>query len=242
MRVSRLYVETSLQSGASLPLSPEASHYLATVLRLGAGSALTVFNGCDGEFAASIDSASKKQVVVSLGEQLRQPEQARLQMHLAVGLSKGERMDFVMQKATELGVSQITPLFCQFGEVRFKEQKRLDNKLRHWWQIIVNACEQCGRVSVPVLQPPQAFADWLNSDVPGAKLLLDTGDAPSITTQAPAGTVTLLSGPEGGFADQEVSAARQAGYQPVSLGPRILRTETAPLAALAILQALHGDI
>lgn len=242
MRVSRLYVEASLQPGTSLPLPPEASHYLATVLRLSTGSTLTVFNGEDGEFAATIDSVSKKQVLVSLGDQLSPPEPQRLQIHLAVGLSKGERMDFVMQKATELGVTRITPLYCQFGEVRFREQKRLDNKLRHWRQIIINACEQCGRISLPDLQSPQALGDWLSAEVAGPKLLLHTGDAPSITAQAVTGSVALLSGPEGGFSEPEVNAAQQAGYQPISLGPRILRTETAPVAALAILQALHGDI
>jgi len=151
-------------------------------------------------------------------------------------------MDFIMQKATELGVGDITPLYCQFGEVRFKEQKRLDNKLRHWRQVVVNACEQCGRITVPSVAAPLSFRDWLAQDDGGTKLLLHTGDAPSIKQVAVDESVSLLGGPEGGFSDEEVAAALNAGYQAVSLGPRILRTETAPLAALAILQALHGDI
>jgi 16S rRNA (uracil1498-N3)-methyltransferase len=247
MRISRLYVEARLQPGASLTLPPDASHYLATVLRLGAESSLIVFNGSDGEFTASIKTASKKQVVVSIAEQLRPPIKERLQIHLGIGLSRGERMDFVMQKATELGVSRITPLYCQFGEVRFKEPKRLDNKLRHWQQVVVNACEQCGRITVPIVETPIALPEYLTENTLAEntispKLLLHTGEAPSIKEIAIQSNAMLLSGPEGGFADAEISAATQAGYQAVSLGPRILRTETAPLAALAILQALYGDI
>ena len=242
MRISRLYVEASLQPGDSLTLPPESSHYLATVLRLGPDSPLIVFNGSDGEFAATISSASKKQVAISVADQLRPASSEPLRIHLGIGLSRGERMDFVMQKATELGVAKITPLYCQFGEVRFKEQKRLDNKLRHWQQVVINACEQCGRLTVPTVAAPQALADWLTEAATGPKLLLHTGEAPSIKDAAIADAVTLLSGPEGGFSEDEVTAARNAGYQTVSLGPRILRTETAPLAALAILQAQHGDI
>jgi len=242
MRTSRLYVEASLQSGASLTLPPDSSHYLATVLRLGPDSPVSVFNSDDGEFAARIESASKKQVTIVINEQLRHPAEGTLSVRLGVGLSRGERMDFIMQKATELGVGDITPLYCQFGEVRFKEQKRLDNKLRHWRQVVVNACEQCGRITVPSVAAPLSFRDWLAQDDGGTKLLLHTGDAPSIKQVAVDESVSLLGGPEGGFSDEEVAAALNAGYQAVSLGPRILRTETAPLAALAILQALHGDI
>jgi len=241
MRISRLYVEASLQPGNSLTLSPEASHYLATVLRLGVDDSVLLFNGADGEFRATLTAAQKKKVTVLIGTQQRPAEAPPLTIHLGVGLSRGERMDFVMQKATELGVSAITPLYCEFGEVRFKQQNRLDNKMRHWRQVVINACEQSGRLTVPVISEPVTALDWISSQTAGCKLILDPEGGKRFTELELGDEIALFSGPEGGFSDTEVNQAQAAGFSNVVMGPRVLRTETAPLAALAILQTLRGD-
>jgi len=241
MRISRLYVEASLQPGSSLTLPPEASHYLATVLRLGVDDSVMLFNGTDGEFTATLTAAQKKKVTVLIGTLQRPVEAPPLAIRLGVGLSRGERMDFVMQKATELGVSTITPLYCEFGEVRFKQQNRLDNKMRHWRQVIINACEQSGRLILPEISEPVGALDWINSQTASCKLILDPEGGKRFTELELADEIALLSGPEGGFSEIEVSRAQAAGFSNIVMGPRVLRTETAPLAALAILQTLRGD-
>lgn len=241
MRISRLYVEASLQSGNSLTLPPEASHYLATVLRLGIDDTVLLFNGTDGEFTATLTSAQKKKVTVLIGPLQRAVDASPLAIHLGVGLSRGERMDFVMQKATELGVDAITPLYCEFGEVRFKQQNRLDNKMRHWRQVVINACEQSGRLTVPEIFEPVAALDWISSQTASCRLILDPDGGKKFTELELADEIALFSGPEGGFSETEVKQAQLAGFSNVVMGPRVLRTETAPLAALAILQTLRGD-
>ena len=241
MRISRLYVEASLQPGDSLTLPPESSHYLATVLRLQVDDQLLLFNGRDGEFSATIGAVQKKQVTVLVGEQQQAFTPPALTVELGVGLSRGERMDFVIQKATELGVTAITPLYCEFGEVKLKEQKRLDNKMRHWRQVMINACEQSGRLSIPDLSPPTAIRDWVAEQNRKCKLILDPQGGRRFAELELADEICLLSGPEGGFSPAELDLAQQAGFENVVMGPRVLRTETAPLAALAILQTLRGD-
>lgn len=241
MRISRLYVEASLQPGDSLILPPESSHYLATVLRLGVNDSLLLFNGLDGEYRAVITAVQKKQVSVQVGEQQQAMSPTALIIELGVGLSRGERMDFVIQKSTELGVSAITPLYCEFGEVRLKDQKRLENKMRHWRQVIINACEQSGRLTVPMLSPPMRIDDWIAARQTGSRLILDPSGGKRFAELNLGDEISLLSGPEGGFSATEVALAQQSGFENVVMGPRVLRTETAPLAALAILQSLRGD-
>lgn len=242
MRVSRLYVQEPLAPGQSLVLPETASHYLATVLRLPAGAAVLLFNGRDGEFAATLVDVNKKRVCVEVGELQRPLIATPLSIHLGVGLSRGDRMDFVIQKCTELGVDRITPLYSEFGEVRFKQDKRLENRLRHWQQVAISACEQCGRLSVPRIDEPVALLQWLAGSPSCSKLVLDPDGSSRLADLPPGNAVCLLSGPEGGFSESEIQASHQAGFQSVQLGPRILRTETAPLAALAILQACFGDL
>lgn len=242
MRISRLYVEASLQPGNTLSLPPEASHYLANVLRLKPGAIVHLFNGRDGEFVCTLTSVGKKQVELSIDE-LHIPYAAiALQVQLGVGLSRGERMDYLIQKATELGVSKLVPLYCEYGEVRFKQDKRLDNKLRHWRQVAISASEQSGRLDVPQIGEPVTFQDYLQNAQSGTRAILEPGSDTSLADIPAAGEYSLLSGPEGGFSEQEVAIAQATGFLPVSLGPRILRTETAPVAALAILQAKFGDL
>ncbi len=242
MRISRLYVDTSLQPGLALDLPEQASHYLANVLRLGSGDTVHLFNNQDGEYSAAVDQLSRKRVTVLLKEQIKTPLPVKLSVHLAVGLSRGDRMDYLIQKATELGVMKISPLYTEFGEVKFKQEKRLDNKLRHWRQVAISACEQSGRLSVPLICEPRSFSDWLEGVDEAPKIILQPGGNKRLAELAVNDALCVLSGPEGGFSEQELALAEQAGFLRTGMGPRVLRTETAPIAALAILQACFGDI
>lgn len=240
--MSRLYVEDTLRSGASLTLSDSASHYLGTVLRLKTGDTVRVFNGEQGEFSATISGGSKKSLQLILGAQTAAPKPPLLQIHLGLGLSRGERMDYALQKSTELGVSSITPIICEHGEVRFNKSVRVDNKMRHWQKVLSAATEQSGRLAPPLLQRPMLFNDWLQQQHEGPALILDPDGECSIRDLPIETTLTLLTGPEGGFSEVELGAARAKGLKCVRLGPRILRAETAPAAALAVLQTLYGDL
>ena len=242
MRLSRLHCEDELRVDNQLSLPADASHYLLTVLRLKSGDRIRLFNERDGEFEGSIRTAGKKQAVVDLIEQVREPNPEALHIDLALGVSRGERMDYAIQKATELGVAGITPIYSQHGEVRIKQAARLENKLRHWRRIVVNACEQSGRLSVPTVNEPRGLASWLNSTGSTARLLLDPRGRRAFDELNIGDSISLLVGPEGGFAEEEVRLAQRQDFIDVSLGPRILRTETAPLAAISILQHLYGDM
>jgi len=240
MRISRLHVESPLHEGETLHLDEDSGHYLRTVLRLKKGYELTVFNGDGREYAAKVDMASREGVRLTIGRGMDRDTESPLFTHLGLGISRGERMDYALQKAVELGVSRITPLFTEHCVVRLDEDKR-DSRRQHWWKILRGACEQSGRTRLPVLDEPVRLTDWLDQPA-GLRLFLDPrGETSLAGLPAPEGRVTLLSGPEGGFAEQERVWARQAGFTSVRLGPRILRAETAVLAVLAAAQALWGD-
>ena len=242
MREVRVFVELPLAPGREF-VAPEAlAHYVKNVLRLGVGEALRVFDGSGPEFAATISSVSKKELRILTGVAIDTVPESRLAVHLGLGLSRGERMDYALQKATELGVASITPLVLSRCNARLTEE-RSESRLRHWRQVIVSACEQSGRARVPELAAAAPLDMWLaaRSELPG--LVLHTRDALTLDAfgDAPRG-VRVLIGPEGGLEDGEVAAAMAAGFRPWSLGPRILRAETAPVAALAILQHRWGDL
>lgn len=242
MRVSRLHITETLVAGAQLSLPAESAHYLGTVLRAREGDSVRVFNAADGEFDAVVSKSKKGNVDVILGECVRVPEQASaLTLHLALGLSRGDRMDYAIQKATELGVTEITPLFTEHGEVRLKPD-RLENKLRHFEKIAINAAEQCGRLNVPAVNTPLALDAFLAQDKKATRLLLEPGGEQSLTAARTLTDIELIIGPEGGFSEREVAQARASNCEIMRLGPRIFRTETAPVAALAILQYLYGDL
>ena len=243
MRVTRIYLDQQLHSDAVLKLDGDTSHYLGKVLRLRIGAELHVFNADHGEFSAKISATDKHSMTITVGALLRTPQAASLRIHLGLGVSRGDRMDFAIQKSTELGVSVITPVYTQYGEVKLKPD-RADNKLRHWRKIAINAAEQCGRLDVPDIAPLQSLAEFHASLNPGMCVLLDpTGDT-KLATLTPPQTqhIALLIGPEGGFAEPEVAWGKANGFAVVSLGDRILRTETAPIAVLAILQHRFGDM
>ena len=241
MRIPRIYTPQALLDNTSVTLEAGASQHLARALRLQVGDELTLFDGGDGEFPAVITRVERKQVVVETGTRRDNSVESPLAIHLGIALSRGERMDWVVQKATELGVNAVTPLFTARSEVKLAGE-RAEKKIRHWQQIAISACEQCGRNRLPVIRPLARLDDWLDNTVAQRKLVLHhRGPAVQHAVGQP-DSVALLIGPEGGLSPEEIRDAEKAGYSALRLGPRVLRTETAPLAAIAILQAQWGDM
>lgn len=241
MRIPRIHTEQALQAGARVELEQGQAHYIARVLRMRAGDALILFNGAGGQYPATLEAVGKNVVVVTTGAFEPVERESPLVLHLGIAVSRGDRMDWVVQKATELGVSSITPLLSERTEVRLKGERE-EKKLRHWQQVATSACEQCGRNRLPAvntLQPLPVWCEQLEVDI---RLLLDPAADNSGPGVAAPASVALLVGPEGGFSADEIAAAQAAGFHCLKLGPRVLRTETAPLAAIALLQARWGDM
>jgi 16S rRNA (uracil1498-N3)-methyltransferase len=239
MRISRIHTPQPLQAGVEVTLDEQRSHYLTRVLRLPLGASLIVFNGDGLEYPATLNSADKKYTRIVLAEPVQPNTESALHTVLGLGISRGERMDYAIQKSTELGVSVITPLLTEHCEVKLSGE-RIEKRLEHWRQISISACEQCGRVRLPVIESPQPLASWLRSEPAGLKLLFDHTQAAPLPKAKPDNGVALLIGPEGGFSDSELAQAHAAGFTGIALGTRVLRTETAPVAALAVLQYLWG--
>ena len=240
----RFWVPGPLKPGVRIDLPERAARHVG-VRRLREGSSVVLFDGNGGEFAAVLGKTTRQGVAADIGAWHDVERESPLRLTLAQGISSGDRMDLTLQKATELGVTAILPLACERSVVRLSPE-RAERRLEHWRQILLSACEQCGRNRVPALAPVMGMEDWLASLGPAGdqRLLLDplaeVGMA-RIRTEPTSG-VLLLVGPEGGFTRHELAAAHRSGFQGARLGPRVLRTETAPLAAIAILQALHGDL
>lgn len=244
MRMStRLFVSAALGNGAELEIAGEQARYLGRVLRARVGDRIAVFNGNDGEWAADILAITKGTVRLALVEPVDNLAESPLKVHLVQGISRGERMDFVLQKATELGAKRITPVLTDYGVVKL-DARRAEKRREHWQRIAESACEQCGRVRPPLVDAPVSLNRWFGEyQGDSTQLVLKPGTEKRLDdTHAPTTKVCLLIGPEGGFSDREYGDARAAGFDAVSIGPRILRTETAAVAALTIVQALWGDL
>lgn len=242
MRVPRVFCDVPLAVGEPVSLNEAQSHYLSKVLRLEAGRPLKLFNGDGREYQATVVQVGKRSVEVQIGDAEHIVKESPLHTHLAVGISRGERMDLVLQKATELGVSRITPLFTERTEVRLQGE-RLQKKMEHWRQITISACEQCQRNVLPELAEAQDLEVFLREPNRDLKLVLHHRSETTLKQYAPQTGVTLLIGPEGGLSDSEIQLAiEHFQYAPLTLGPRVLRTETAPLAALTAVQLLWGDL
>lgn len=240
MRISRLYTPDILNKGQQLELKTDSAHYVRTVLRLLKGQSLTLFNGQGGEFLCEINEVSRKRVVVSIDEVIDRTVESPLQVTLGLGVSRGDRMDWAVQKSVELGVNQITALVTDRCVVKFKADKR-QQRLQHWKNITQHATEQSGRTVLPEFAEITNIDDWVKVQK-GLKVFLDPYAECSLTELKPENMhVTLLSGPEGGFSENERSLAIAAGFIPVRLGRRILRTETAALSAISAVQTLWGD-
>jgi 16S rRNA (uracil1498-N3)-methyltransferase len=241
MRIPRIYIDQALVITDSVLLNESASHYLSKVLRMQEGRELIVFNGQGGEYFAQIKELGKKQVSVQINQFVEANRQSSLELHLAIGISRGERMDWVLQKATELGVTQIIPLITERTEVKIKGEKQ-DKKMQHWQQIIISACEQCQRNLLPILQEPQTIDNWLKTVSTDYRFVLHHRNDQSLSESSAPKSVTLLIGPEGGLSEEEIILAENEKFQSLRLGPRVLRTETAPVAAISLVQYLWGDL
>ncbi|HVN99593.1 MAG TPA: 16S rRNA (uracil(1498)-N(3))-methyltransferase [Steroidobacteraceae bacterium] len=242
MRTTRIHVELELHSGAEVLLPPAASTHLLRVLRLKAGATLTLFNGQGGEYAAELASAERSGARVRVGAASAIERESPLHITLLQGVARGERMDFIVQKATELGVQRIVPLSCEFSVVRL-DAAALRRRVEHWRSVAIAACEQCGRNRLPQVDTITSLEDACGGSGEELKVVLVPQAPATLRTLSTAPRpVVLLVGPEGGLSGREQLLAQRHGFQACRLGPRILRTETAPLAALAALQALCGDL
>jgi 16S rRNA (uracil1498-N3)-methyltransferase len=239
MRLTRVYVDLPLSTGARCEIDGNAANHITRVLRLRNGAEITVFNGHGGEYAARIDSIRKDKVFIDVRDHRELTRESSLHLTLAQGVSRGERMDLVIQKATELGVSRIVPLLTERTVVKL-DATQAERKLQHWQGIIIAACEQCGRNTLPRLDEPATLGELVRNSS-GTRLLLSPDGTTRVRELAPATHLTVLIGPEGGLTEDEQNAAVEAGFERVRLGPRILRTETAAIAALATFQAQLGD-
>jgi len=238
----RFHCPVPLATGAEIDLPPGAARHVQ-VLRLQPGDALTLFNGEGGEFEATVLRMGRSDVQARVGAHDPAEREAARAVHLLAGITAGERMDWLVEKATELGAASITPIAAERSVLRLKGE-RADKKLAHWQAVAVAACEQCGRNRVPPVHPAVALADWLATApaapaAAGPRLLLSLGPAAQplrTLVEGSAGPVWFLSGPEGGLAPAEEALALAHGFAPATLGPRVLRAETAPLAALVLAQ------
>lgn len=241
MRIPRIFTPQNLIGEQTIELEEAASHYLSKVLRMQPGRELVVFNGRGGEFLSCVESISKKRVCVTVGEFSADNRESPLQLELAIGISRGERMDWVLQKATELGVTRITPLLTERTEVKLAGDRQ-DKKIYHWQQILISACEQCQRNILPMLNEPLLLQDWLAKTEAQHKFVLHHRDSRRLPNHEEVTSVALLIGPEGGLSDREIEQAMGKNFASLTLGPRVLRTETAPIAAISLVQYLWGDL
>ncbi len=241
MSAPRFYLNQALALGARFGLPPGPARHAARALRLMPDDAVTLFNGRGGEYAARIERINKDEVAVSITGFSPIERESRLQVMLAQGISSGERMDYTLQKAVELGVEAIQPIAAKRSVVKLAGE-RADKRIAHWQGVVASACEQCGRNRVPAVAAPLPLAHWLGQ-AGGRRLLFLSPQAEARLADLPAPTAMdcLVAGPEGGFEPDEIAALHAAGAIPVRLGPRVLRTETAALAALAAMQTLWGD-
>lgn len=243
--LSRLYFPGDIAAHGACELTAEQAHHAVHVLRLKAGDAVTLFDGDGSEYPAVIAEVTKRGMTLNVGEGACVDRESPLDVTLAQGMSSGERMDFTVQKAVELGVARIQPLETGRSVVRLVRE-RAEKRVAHWQSVAVAACEQCGRNRVPRIEPVAALRDWLAGDnrsaVPQLRLVLAPDQGESLREfPRPAGSIIVLAGPEGGLEPEERRDAERAGFVPVRLGPRVLRTETAAVAALAAMQLMWGD-
>jgi 16S rRNA (uracil1498-N3)-methyltransferase len=240
MPLPRIHCDLRLGPGAQFPLAPEAAQHVAKALRLKAGDAITVFDGRGGEYDAAIQRIDKDRVDVKVGAWREAGAEPRLRVGLAQGLPEADKMDWVIQKAVELGAAWIQPLVCDRSVVRLSGE-RAARREAHWKRVAISACEQSGRNVVPEVRPTLAFLTWVAVSAEAPRWILTPGATPIAAMPAVAAPLEIVVGPEGGFSEREQELALSQGGVPVGLGVRTLRTETAPLAAFAAIQALWGD-
>jgi 16S rRNA (uracil1498-N3)-methyltransferase len=241
MASPRIYCDFRLGPGAQFSLPPDAANHIGRALRLRAGDAIVVFDGRGGEYEATILRIDRDRIDVKVGAFHETDRESPVAVGLVQGLPEADKMDWILQKSVELGVAWIQPVVCERSVVRLSGE-RAARRESHWERVTIAACEQCGRNLLPELRPTLAFRDWAARPSQAARWMLAPGASEALAAQpAPAGPVELLVGPEGGLSEREIDIASTIGFTALSLGPRVLRTETAPLAALAAMQTLWGD-
>ena len=242
MRTVRIYHPGKLSPGKEIQLQDQAARHAVQVLRLAVSSELDLFNGDGNEYKAHITRIERHRAWVQLDSCRQHSRESMLHITLGQVISKGDRMDYALQKAVELGVSRISPLFSQRSVVKLSPE-RLQKRQQHWQGIMISACEQCGRTVLPQLDQPMDLAQWVQQQSSGRRLVLAPDASEPLGKYPPADQqVTLLIGPEGGLSEDEIQFATSQGFEGIGLGPRILRTETATVAAVTLLQYLWGDL
>ena len=240
MRIPRLYLPDESADHADVPLGAAAFNYLTRVLRLRQGAELIVFDGHGRQCSAQLTRLEKKAGAITLHQWQTHCVESPLSIHLGIAVSRGERMDWVIQKATELGVTTITPLVSERTEVKLQGD-RADKKIQHWQQIAISACEQCGRNQLPLIHPTNHLQDWCTQVEAQQKWVLHHRTKNRLGAATSVDSAALLIGPEGGLSEPEITLAETQGFAALQLGPRVLRTETAPIAAITLLQYVWGD-
>ena len=241
MKTNRFYINAGLESGTQIILPSELHRYIHSVLRLREGDAVTLFNGNGNDFHGIISDISKKSSTILLHEKINIDNESPVHTHLFQAISKGDRMDNAIQKSVELGVSEITPMISERTVVRVDE-KRLQKKILHWEKIIISACEQSGRAVIPKLHPIINFIDALGAiESKNSYILTPEADQKLSSIQPGFSNCNIFIGPEGGFSEAEINIANKHFLTGIKMGKRILRTETAPIAVLSVIQMLAGD-
>jgi len=240
MKSIRVYQPGHFETGASIQLDKFSGNHLIKVLRLKNNYAFNLFNGEGLEFSARLEISGKK-AIAHLETPIKNNNESNIAIHLLQGVSRGDRMDFAIQKSIELGVTSITPVITERTVVNLKGDRE-QKKLQHWRSIVISACEQSGRSFLPQINPVCTLAHAFNSNSNDLKLLLDPLSNNNLQSLSPAKNIQILIGPEGGLSEAEIVSAKENGFEGVKLGPRILRTETAALAAITSVQLLWGDL
>ncbi len=241
MRLTRLFIATTLQTHTDITLDADSSHYVINVLRLRIGTKLIIFNGEGGEYSAVISNIHKKQAYLQIEQYHHVSRESPLHLHLVQAISKSEHIDYAIQKAVELGVTQITPLLTKRSPPLSKD--RFTKRQQHWQKIIQHACEQCGRTILPQLNHIIEFEPWIaESTAKNSLFFMPHASQNLVQSVIPEQPIQLIIGAEGGLSDEEIAQLQQKGHQAVHLGERILRTETAAIAVLSLCQGLWGDL
>lgn len=242
MRIPRIYLPSKLKLAQSIELTDHAFQHIVKVLRLKRDAKLIVFDGQGNEFFASIETVNKKNVTVMITESINSKPESALSIHLGLGISKGERMDYAIQKAVELGVTEITPLFTDHCVVNLDE-KRIKKRLQHWQGIIISACEQCGRNVLPHLNTTHTLINWADT-INEICIVFDPLATTTLNNISPDNSnINLVIGPEGGLSTKEIlELEKKTNFHKVKFGPRVLRTETAAVSAITAIQLLWGDL
>jgi len=242
MRIVRIFHPEPITVDKKITLTADASNHLINVLRISAGQPLVLFNGDDNEYPAELVLANKRKCEVMIDAKLSLSVESPLEIHLGQGISRGDRMDMVIQKAVELGIHEITPIITQRCGVKLTSE-RWQKKVQQWQKIVIGACEQCGRNQIPKIHPVTQINEWISQSTSQLRVTLHPQASKGIKhLTIPNTGVRLLIGPEGGFSESEVYATEEAGFLTSHMGPRVLRTETAAIAAIAALQSIHGDL